>query len=128
MPPGADRSRERSKTYTGIAKAMAEQWGDVMNYIISKRGNGKVYAMKKWMEEHETMALFERLYNKAQKQDNTRCRICGRYIYKCDDAVAIESRLKAVNLFHRDCICKESGANKTLIFTELRTRDKETIM
>ena len=27
MPPGADRSRERSKTYTGIAKAMAEQWG-----------------------------------------------------------------------------------------------------
>jgi hypothetical protein len=27
MPPGKDRSKERSRTYTGIAKAMAEQWG-----------------------------------------------------------------------------------------------------
>ena len=27
MPPGAERSKLRSKTYTGIAKAMAEQWG-----------------------------------------------------------------------------------------------------
>lgn len=27
MPPGPDRSRLRSKTYIGIAKAMAEQWG-----------------------------------------------------------------------------------------------------
>ena len=27
MPPGPDRAKERSKTYTGIAKAMAEQWG-----------------------------------------------------------------------------------------------------
>ena len=29
MPPRADRSRLRSKTYEGIAKAMAEQWGNV---------------------------------------------------------------------------------------------------
>lgn len=27
MPPSADRAKERSKTYPGIAKAMAEQWG-----------------------------------------------------------------------------------------------------
>lgn len=27
MPPGCDRQTLRSKTYTGIAKAMAEQWG-----------------------------------------------------------------------------------------------------
>ena len=27
MPPGPDRWRERSRTFTGIAEAMAEQWG-----------------------------------------------------------------------------------------------------
>ena len=27
MPPGPKRAKERSKTYEGIAKAMAEQWG-----------------------------------------------------------------------------------------------------
>ena len=27
MPPSPDRTRLRSKTYTGIARAMAEQWG-----------------------------------------------------------------------------------------------------
>jgi site-specific DNA-cytosine methylase len=27
MAPSANRSKERSRTYTGIAKAMAEQWG-----------------------------------------------------------------------------------------------------
>lgn len=27
MPPSSDRSKERSKTYSGIAKAMADQWG-----------------------------------------------------------------------------------------------------
>jgi hypothetical protein len=27
MSPGPDRWKERSKTYAGIAKAMAEQWG-----------------------------------------------------------------------------------------------------
>jgi hypothetical protein len=27
MPPGPDRGKERSRTYDGIAKAMAEQWG-----------------------------------------------------------------------------------------------------
>lgn len=26
MPPGPDRAKERSKTYSGIAQAMAEQW------------------------------------------------------------------------------------------------------
>lgn len=27
MPPGPDRAKERSKTYSGIAQAMADQWG-----------------------------------------------------------------------------------------------------
>ena len=27
LPPGPDRQRERSKTFQGIADAMAEQWG-----------------------------------------------------------------------------------------------------
>jgi len=26
LPPGEDRAKERSKTFEGIAKAMAEQW------------------------------------------------------------------------------------------------------
>jgi site-specific DNA-cytosine methylase len=28
MPPGPDRWRERSKTFSGVAEAMAEQWGN----------------------------------------------------------------------------------------------------
>jgi site-specific DNA-cytosine methylase len=32
MPPGPERAKERSKTFPGIAKAMAEQWaGDITN-------------------------------------------------------------------------------------------------
>ena len=34
MGPGPDRKRERSRTFTGIAAAMAEQWGD---YIRAQR-------------------------------------------------------------------------------------------
>lgn len=30
MPPSADRAKLRSKTYEGIAKAMAEQWGGLV--------------------------------------------------------------------------------------------------
>ena len=29
MPPGPNRARERSRTYTGIAEAMATQWGEL---------------------------------------------------------------------------------------------------
>jgi hypothetical protein len=29
MPPGKNRARDRSETYDGIAKAMAEQWGNL---------------------------------------------------------------------------------------------------
>ena len=29
MPPGPDRWRERSRTYEGLARAMAEQWGSI---------------------------------------------------------------------------------------------------
>jgi len=31
MPPGPDRWKERSRTFEGIAKAMAEQWGSLGN-------------------------------------------------------------------------------------------------
>ena len=31
MPPGPDRAKERSKTFPGIAKAMAEQWAGKIN-------------------------------------------------------------------------------------------------
>ena len=34
MPPGPDRWKERSRTFVGIAEAMAQQWSD---YIISQR-------------------------------------------------------------------------------------------
>ena len=27
LPPGPDRWRERSKTFQGVAEAMADQWG-----------------------------------------------------------------------------------------------------
>lgn len=30
MPPSADRARLRSETYSGIAKAMADQWGNLL--------------------------------------------------------------------------------------------------
>jgi site-specific DNA-cytosine methylase len=33
MPPGPDRWKERSRTYRGIADAMAQQWGD---YLLSR--------------------------------------------------------------------------------------------
>lgn len=33
MPPSSERAKLRSKTYPGIAEAMAEQWGD---YLLSK--------------------------------------------------------------------------------------------
>jgi hypothetical protein len=29
LPPGKDRAKERSRTYGGIAAAMAEQWGAI---------------------------------------------------------------------------------------------------
>lgn len=31
MPPGPDRWKERSRTFDGIAKAMAEQWGPLLS-------------------------------------------------------------------------------------------------
>jgi site-specific DNA-cytosine methylase len=34
MSPGPDRGKERSKTYQGIADAMANQWGGLMNKQI----------------------------------------------------------------------------------------------
>ncbi len=33
MPPGPNRWKERSRTYEGIAKAMAEQWGNIAQSI-----------------------------------------------------------------------------------------------
>jgi hypothetical protein len=37
MPPHPDRQKERSKTYAGIADAMAEQWGFQKSISIQKR-------------------------------------------------------------------------------------------
>ncbi len=33
MPPSADRWKERSRTYAGIAQAMASQWGDYSDLV-----------------------------------------------------------------------------------------------
>ena len=38
MPPGPDRWKERSRTYPGIAAAMAEQWGDAALRQSAKEG------------------------------------------------------------------------------------------
>lgn len=35
MSPGPNRSKERSKTYPGIAAAMADQWGTYLNHTIT---------------------------------------------------------------------------------------------
>lgn len=36
MPPGADRAKLRSKTYPGIARAMAQQWSE---YVLNLKSN-----------------------------------------------------------------------------------------
>ena len=36
MPPGPDRWKERSRTYPGIASAMAEQWGGLLKLDFSE--------------------------------------------------------------------------------------------
>lgn len=33
MPPGPDRWKERSRTFTGMAEAAAQQWGDYVNSV-----------------------------------------------------------------------------------------------
>ena len=35
MPPGPDRWKERSRTFTGIAEAMAEQWGALEKQVAA---------------------------------------------------------------------------------------------
>jgi len=37
MPPSQDRWKERSRTYQGIADAMAEQWGSSSNAALARR-------------------------------------------------------------------------------------------
>lgn len=67
------------------------------------------------------MIQIEKMFDKAAKQSRQYCRICGKPVYKHElqDLVAVESKIKVVNLFHRECICKESGCNKTLTFGEV---------
>ena len=36
MPPSPDRWRERSRTFTGIAQAMADQWGDDLPVVTQQ--------------------------------------------------------------------------------------------
>ena len=38
LPPSKDRSKLRSKTYQGIAEAMADQWG--VEPLVTLRGKG----------------------------------------------------------------------------------------
>lgn len=59
----------------------------------------------------------EKMYEKATITD---CRLCGRHIYpgELEEAVAIQTKRKEYVIFHRNCICKESGCNKTLTFGE----------
>lgn len=40
MAPGPDRARERSKTFSGIAKAMADQWGALPTIAYSEAEEG----------------------------------------------------------------------------------------
>lgn len=40
LPPGPNRWAERSRTYTGIAEAMASQWGDLDGLTIDAREYG----------------------------------------------------------------------------------------
>ena len=84
MPPSKDRWKERSRTYSGIAKAMAEQWG---GYIIPKEY--EPYEIKKVSE-----ITFE-LYNQF-KHDNISLEIWLKwtkkrkeYNLKEDDKVVI---------------------------------------
>lgn len=39
MPPAKNRGKERSRTYSGIAKAMADQWGAGDQSVIFARGD-----------------------------------------------------------------------------------------
>ena len=47
MPPGPNRWKERSRTYQGIADAMAEQWGDLVSYETGKT-NGNDDPQMSW--------------------------------------------------------------------------------
>lgn len=42
LSPGPTRARERSRTYPGIAQAMAEQWGDYSDLVT--QAEGRAYA------------------------------------------------------------------------------------
>ena len=35
MPPGPERKAERSRTYNGIAAAMADQWGGIAQEAVA---------------------------------------------------------------------------------------------
>ena len=41
MPPGPDRWKERSRTYQGIALAMADQWGSTPNSALTGAAQGE---------------------------------------------------------------------------------------
>lgn len=43
MPPGPDRWKERSRTYQGIAEAMARQWGAYVFQSVKKRCTANWY-------------------------------------------------------------------------------------
>ena len=59
----------------------------------------------------------EAMYEKASIKS---CRLCAKHIYPGDlpECVGIQSKRKDYFIFHKNCICKETGANKNLVFTE----------
>lgn len=52
LPPN-ERAMVRSKTFPGVARAMAEQWGNLETPVISKEANGgNVEAVNDWQQIH----------------------------------------------------------------------------
>lgn len=51
MSPGPDRWRERSRTFTGIAEAMAEQWGKLPTWNTNAATKGMIMTTQKTFEK-----------------------------------------------------------------------------
>lgn len=71
MPPSPDRQKLRSKTYIGIAKAMAEQWTNM------KKKTPKKDAVKLWQE----MCKHNSGFISNTGEDGSKCIICGKKVY-----------------------------------------------
>lgn len=69
----------------------------------------------------ETKTELQKTIEKADKQGEAYCRLCGRDIYGYESALFAMTKRKSICLFHKECIVKEARATKgrkTLHFTE----------